>query len=109
MKASILFTLILVFLFVVAYYIVEIGKRNAQRAAEYNKRFAILKVVIATYKITEKTYWDIKIGIGLLRELKHKEPERTDLLETEFLNRYENLIKELRSENEFSPENTFGK
>jgi hypothetical protein len=98
--------MLLVTIFLILWVFWEKGKTNAKRAAYYNKRYALLKLAIH-YPITTKNYWDIKIGIEYLRKLKHKEPERTDILEAEFKNTYETYIRELKHMDKFDAVNSF--
>lgn len=91
-------------MFIVAFYLYEFGRVNAERANEYDRLYCLIKVKIVG-PVSQTKYKDIFKLFEELSGLKWKEEERTDVLFREFMTKY----KTFAEADEFSPESIFGK
>ena len=85
MRQLIIICLYFALLFILAWYIGEIGARNARRAKEYFKLHNEISELVRIKERNEANFDMISGEIERLRGLKHKEPKLTDDLEDEFL------------------------
>lgn len=94
---------------VAAWLVWEAGKRNVQRANEYEVRYSRTKRIIDTYEVNERNYDLIIKLLEHLGSLEYKDLERTHVLTCQFFQKYKTIAEERASEYEFSPQNVFGK
>ena len=84
--------LFLILLFVLAYFLVEIGKQNAEKAKVKEQQFSNLyfqiQGIINEWKENEQSYYYILGLFVRLREIEYKNPEMTEVLENSFLKKY---------------------
>ena len=80
-------------LFVVFYSFYEIGRRNAEVAKEYEKRYNKIKRMIDNFAITRGNYESIFSELLKLADLKYKDPERSEVLANEFFAKYKLITK----------------
>ena len=86
-------------LFVVCYSIYEIGRRNAEVAKEYEKRYNKIKRMIEQYPIIKGNYDYIFSELMKLADLKYKDPERSEVLANEFFAKYKQIKKANEKQN----------
>lgn len=84
MTALILFLFFLAALFVIAWIIVETGKRNAESAKEYDAKYLRIESIIDNYQVCEANYDWIMSLLKHLGQLPYKDKERTSVLTTKF-------------------------
>lgn len=108
MGTLILIVLFFMAIFVAAWLIVEVGKRNAEKAKVYELLYDLIQEYLMK-PVTDSNYDIITSWIQLLGQLKYKDMERTEVLSCEFWRKYEKIRLERLSEDEHSPESIFGK
>ena len=84
-------TLVIMFLMticVIAWLIWENGKINAKNAADYEKFYSQVYVIIDINKVCESNYNYIKKLLIRLGKMKHKNREKTSVLSTNFFWKY---------------------
>ena len=86
-------------LFVVFYSFYEIGRRNAEIAKEYEKRYSKIKRIIEQYPIVKGNYDYIFSELIKLADLKYKDPERSEVLANEFFAKYKQIKKANENQN----------
>jgi hypothetical protein len=84
----ILFAFFLAALFVLAWVVVEIGKRYIARENQYEDDYRFIQNLIFTWEQSAIHYHVIKMPIGYLEKLPHKNPEKTEVLKGEFYGKY---------------------
>ena len=95
-------------LFIAAWVIVEIGKRNAERTRQYDDLYAKIKAALE-WTPAEGSYYSIFKMFSDLQKLEYKNPEMTGVLKNEYYIKYKKISDEILSENEFSCRSVFGK
>ena len=107
MATLILIVLFFMAIFVAAWIVWEIGKRNAEKAKQYSRVYELIQGLLCM-PVTDSNYDLITGWIELLGQLKHKDRERTEVLSCEFWCKYEGIRLERLSEDEFSAESVLG-
>ncbi len=102
------FLLFIAALFVCGWIICEVGKRNAERAKEYETKYKRTEDIIDNYEVCDANYDWLMSLLEHLGQLDYKDKERTEVLTMRFFRKYETIAKERASEFEHSPENAFG-
>ncbi len=93
METSDLFKLILLVLGyflslgVIFYVIWKRGSNNA-RLAEYERKYSEVKEMVDSYPVVPGNYELIKKELEALEAMKHKNPEKTKVLRTEFYRKF---------------------
>ena len=87
------------FLFLAAWVVVEIGKRNMKRAKDYEVFYKKVWNIVHNWELNDCTYRIGKQSIDRLRDMKYKNPEQTDVLEIEFLTRFKPITDKIKSDN----------
>jgi hypothetical protein len=96
-------------LFIIAWYIIERGKRNTRIEKEYEFWHDRTQGFINSWSVTEKNYNVISGCIDHLKTLEYKNTEQTSVLENAFLEKYQSIRDEIDSLDEFAPEQVFKK
>lgn len=108
MATAILIGLFFAAIFIAAWLVYEIGRRNAERVNQYNLLYEMIQQHLMM-PVTESNYDAITLFLEYLGQLKHKDRERTEVLSCEFWRKYEGIRLERLSEDKHSPEAVFGK
>lgn len=107
MKDIIIFILIIASVVGLFKYIIWYGRLQAKIANQelkYDIMYENIQCIIYTWVVNEKSYHAIEGFFDQLRELPHKNKEKTNVLHDSFLKIYEPVINQIRSEEEFTPE-----
>ena len=98
--------LFLMLLFVMAWYLWEIGKKNAKKARveemQYKAFYSYVQIMLQKWEVNEKSYCVILKFIERIKNMGYKNPEKTEVLENEFLEKYKSIKDEIRSREEFT-------
>ena len=97
-------TIYLVILFfmiitVACYFIWEEGKRNAKNAADYDKFYSQIYVIIETHEVCEMNYKWIMRLLTRLGKMKYRNKEKTSVLTMRFFRKYQDIAKKRAEEN----------
>lgn len=107
MGTLILIVLFFMAIFIAAWIVNEVGKRNAIRAKMYNRLYDLIKKDLLK-PVNDHNYDVIMYRLDMLGQLRHKDKERTHVLSCEFCKLYEPIRLERLSMDEHSPEAIFG-
>ena len=83
----------IMFLFVAAWYIVEIGKRNAKNATIYEKDYETISTEIDNLKVDKLNYDYLLKHLMILGQLKYKNKEMTSVLTVKFFRKFKDEAK----------------
>jgi hypothetical protein len=76
---------------ITGYYFWEYGKRQAQRAKEYEKKYFCIERIIDNYSMNEINYDWIVTLLENLGSLPYKDKEKTSVLTTKFFIKYSEI------------------
>jgi len=103
-----LFVIFLMLIFIFGYYLAEYGKRQARKAEPYNRLYT--EIQVALYReVSEKNYYNIKVMMARLEGLDYKNKEATDVLNNQYMIKYQYLKRAIDSQDEFSVDETLRK
>ena len=93
---TILFALFLIFafLFVMAWLIVEWGKRDMAREKQYEAEYRAIKFMIENSEVDKLNFERIDLKLANLKHLPYKDLEKTYVLYTEFIRKFEKVLIE---------------
>ena len=97
-------TIYLVILFfmticVILWLIWENGKINAKNAADYDKFYSQIYVIIETHEVCEMNYKYIMRLLTRLGKMKYRNKEKTSVLTMRFFRKYQDIAKKRVKEN----------
>lgn len=75
-------------LFIFAWMVTEIGKRNIANEKEYEADYRVFKYLLNTWEPTKENYDKLKLRLDNLKRLRWKNEEKTDVLIKEFCDKY---------------------
>jgi hypothetical protein len=81
-------------MFVVAWAIVEYGKKQMRLEKEYDRVYKWIQSVIDDWKVNEQSYKYIMRLFDQLNSLKFKNKEKTSVLFTNFLLKYKTIAND---------------
>ena len=93
---TILFALFLIFafLFVMAWLIVEWGKRDMAREKQYEAEYRAIKFMIENSEVNKLNFERIDLKLANLKYLPYKNLEKTDVLIREFYLKFDKVFIE---------------
>lgn len=93
---TILFALFLIFafLFVMAWLIVEWGKRDMAREKQYEAEYRAIKFMIENSEVNKLNFERIDLKLANLKYLPYKDLEKTDVLIREFYLKFDKVFIE---------------
>lgn len=93
---TILFALFLIFafLFVMAWLIVEWGKRDMAREKQYEAEYRAIKFMIENSEVNKLNFERIDLKLANLKHLPYKNLEKTDVLIREFYLKFDKVFIE---------------
>jgi hypothetical protein len=103
------FGILIGMLAIIAKLIIERDKANVRNENEYKFYYKRTQGFIRGWKESENNYRIIDGCIDHLKSLKHKNPEKTSVLENEFKEKYQSVRDEIDSREEFDPGQVFKK
>jgi hypothetical protein len=81
-------------MFVVAWAIVEYGKKQMRLEKEYDRVYIWIQLVIDDWRVNEQSYKYIMRLFDQLNSLKFKNKEKTSVLFTNFLLKYKTIAND---------------
>ena len=93
---TILFALFLIFafLYVMAWLIVEWGKRDMAREKQYEAEYRAIKFMIENSEVDKLNFERIDLKLANLKYLPYKDLEKTDVLIREFYLKFDKVFIE---------------
>ena len=86
--------LLLAFLAVMAWMIAEWGKRDMAREKQYEAEYRAIKFMIENSEVNKLNFERIDLKLANLKYLPYKNLEKTNVLYTEFIRKFEKVLIE---------------